>query len=90
MRKIQIGSVSTRQCAYKCGVSVESPDGYVSGGVPLVRLIGYGKGSLLSECPHNPKHWGCSDKRLALACTHCYNTKTLHGITVANGYGKGE
>ena len=80
--------VSKRQCVYKCGASVESPDGYVSAGVPLVRLGFYGKGSLLSECPHSPEHFQCSDKRIALACTHCFNTKALRGITVANGYGR--
>ena len=80
-------TVSKRQCVYECGTSVESPDGYVSGGVPLAQL---GKGrnpGLLTECRHKTVHFKCLDKRLALACFHCYNTKTLLGITVANGYG---
>ena len=82
-------TVSERRCAYKCGAFVESPDGYAWGGVPLAQMRkGMGHGGLLTECSHESDHFKCADKRLALACFHCYNTKTLRGITVANGYGR--
>lgn len=63
-----------RTCAYDtCENSVDSPDGYAWGGVPLVL-----SGELRK----------LADGRLDLACFHCWNTKTLSGITV-DGYGQG-
>jgi hypothetical protein len=87
-------TISERKCAYGCGASVESPDGYAWGGVPLIRLAFNGSytpkptGGLLTECQHEANHFKCSDKRLALACGDCYTTKAMKGITVANGYGR--
>ena len=65
-------TISERKCAYGCGASVESPDGYAWGGVPL------NKCNVLRHL---------SDKRLDLACGHCYTTKAMKGITV-DGYGR--